>query len=241
MNGTDQPADLTTIQRKILQTIKRLTHARRRPPSMREVADSVGLESVGGLSYQYRELRAKGYLRWEAGRPRTVEARLPGDPPFPPRDGERGQLPGDTDSSVEADEVFGNDGLGKVVWVPIVGRIAAGHPILAEESIGERMPLPRDVVGSEEGLFILEVAGDSMIGVGIFPGDWVVVRRLFQAPQNGDIVAATIDGIELEGTVKTYKKVGRHVWLMPQNPSYTPIPGSRARFAGKVVAVLRRV
>ena len=135
----------------------------------------------------------------------------------------------------------GNAGLGQVVWVPIVGRIAAGRPILAQESIQERMPLPRDVVGSEEGLFILEVAGDSMTGVGIFPGDWVVVRRLFQTPQDGDIVAATIDGVELEGTVKTYKRMGREVWLMPQNPGYTPIPGGRARFAGKVVAVLRKV
>jgi repressor LexA len=80
-----------------------------------------------------------------------------------------------------------------------------------------------------------------MIGVGIVSGDWVVVCPLFQAPKNGDIVAATIDGVELEGTVKTYKKLGRHVWLMPQNPAYTPIPGGKAKLAGKVVAVLRRV
>jgi repressor LexA len=80
-----------------------------------------------------------------------------------------------------------------------------------------------------------------MIGVGIFPGDRVVVCPLFQPPRNGDIVAATIDGVELEGTIKPYKKVGRQVWLMPQNPAYTPIPGGKAKFAGKVVAVLRRV
>jgi len=128
-----------------------------------------------------------------------------------------------------------------VVWVPIAGRIAAGSPVLAEQSIEDYLPLPREVVGRQEGLFILEVIGDSMIGVGIVPGDWVVVRPLFHAPPNDDIVAATIDGVELEGTVKTYKKVGRHVWLMPQNPAYTPIPGGKAKFAGKVVAVLRRV
>jgi repressor LexA len=127
-----------------------------------------------------------------------------------------------------------------VVWVPIVGRIAAGGPILAEQSIEDYLPLPRALVGRGEGLFILEVVGDSMIGVGIISGDWVVISPLFHAPQNGDIVAATINGVELEGTVKTYKKMGRHVWLMPQNPTYTPIPGGKAQFAGKVVAVLRR-
>jgi len=128
-----------------------------------------------------------------------------------------------------------------VVWVPVAGRIAAGGPITAEQSIEDYLPLPKEVVGSGEGLFILEVVGDSMIGVGIFPGDWVVLRQLFQPPQNGDIVAATINGGELEGTVKTYKKVGRQVWLMPHNPAYTPIPGGKAKFDGKVVAVLRRV
>jgi repressor LexA len=135
----------------------------------------------------------------------------------------------------------GDTGPQKVAWVPIAGRIAAGSPVLAEQAIEDYLPLPREVVGREEGLFILEVVGDSMIGAEIVTGDWVVVRPLFQAPRNGDIVAATIDGVELEGTVKTYKKVGRHVWLMPQNPAYTPIPGGKAKFAGKVVAVLRRV
>jgi len=129
-----------------------------------------------------------------------------------------------------------------VVWVPVAGRIAAGGPITAEQSIEDYFPLPKEVVGGDnEELFILEVVGDSMIGVGIFHGDWVVVRRLFRPPQDGDIVAATIDGVELEGTVKTYKKVGRQVWLMPHNPAYTPIPGGKAKFAGKVVAVVRRV
>ena len=129
----------------------------------------------------------------------------------------------------------------KVAWVPVVGRIAAGRPILAQEAIEEYIPLSRNVVGSEGKSFILEVVGDSMIGVGILPGDKVMIRPLFQPPKDGDIVAATINGVELEGTVKTYKKIGRHVWLMPQNPAYTPIPGARAKLAGKVVAVLRWV
>jgi repressor LexA len=232
--------DLTLIQREILKAIRRLTRDRGHPPCMREVLENIHLDSPGALSYQYGRLEAQGHLRREAGRPRTVEVRLPGEPAFPSEAREPEQLPGDTEP--EAGETPGHARPEKVVWVPIVGRIAAGGPILAQqESAGEYLPLPREVVGREEELFILEVVGDSMIGVGIFSGDWVVVRPLFQAPQNGDIVAATIDGVELEGTVKTYKKVGRHVWLMPQNPAYTPIPGGRATFAGKVVAVLRRV
>ena len=168
-----------------------------------------------------------------------MEVRLPGEPAFPPEAGEPGQLPGA--AGPQAGQRPGDAGPQKVAWVPIAGRIAAGSPVLAEQAIEDHLPLPREVAGREEGLFIPEVAGDSMIGAGIAPGDWVVVRPLFQAPRNGDIVAATIDGAELEGTVKTYKKVGRHVWLMPQNPAYTPIPGGKAKFAGKVVAVLRRV
>jgi len=220
--------DLTPIQREILEVIRSLTRSRGRPPSMREVLEYVGLDSPGALSYQYRRLDAKGFMRREAGRPRTVEVRLPGEPSFPSHDGEPEQLPGST-------------GPEKVVWVPVAGRIAAGSPVLAQQSIEDYLPMPRDVVGREEGLFILEVVGDSMIGVGIVSGDWVVVRPLFEAPRNGDIVAATIDGVELEGTVKTYNKVGRQVWLMPQNPAYMPIPGGKAKIAGKVVAVLRRV
>jgi repressor LexA len=221
-------SDLTPIQREILEVTRRLTRDLRRSPSMRQVLENVSLDSLGALSYQYRRLEAKGYMRREEGRPRTVEVRLPGESAFPSEAGEPGQSREDTGSE-------------EVVWVPIVGRIAAGGPVLAEQSIEGYLPLPGEVVGREDGLFILEVTGDSMIGAGIISGDWVVIRPLFQAPQNGDIVAATIDGVELEGTVKTYKKVGRHVWLMPQNPVYTPIPGGKAKFAGKVIAVLRRI
>jgi len=103
------------------------------------------------------------------------------------------------------------------------------------------LPLPKEMVGGREGIFILEVTGDSMTGAGIFHGDWVVICPLFEAPSDGDIVAATINGVELEGTVKTYRKSGRQVWLMPHNPAYTLIPGDKARFAGKVVALLRQV
>ena len=123
--------------------------------------------------------------------------------------------------------------------MPIVGRIAAGGPILAEQRIEDTFPLPKELVG-EGNLIALRVAGDSMIGVAIADGDWVVVRRESDV-ENGDIVAATIDGVEVEGTVKTFKRADGHIWLMPHNPLYTPILGDEAVIVGKVVAVLRRV
>lgn len=239
MINAEPPGGLTPVQRDILVAIRSHMRDRGRPPSMREVLVKVDLDSTGALSYQYGKLEASGYLRREAGRPRTVEVRLPGEPVFPSEAGKPGQLPGDAGPG--ADQAPEDRAPEKVAWVPVAGRIAAGSPVLAQESIEDYLPLPREVVGRQEGLFILEVVGDSMIGAGIVSGDWVVVRPLFQAPQDGDIVAATIQGIEVEGTVKTYKKVGRQVWLMPQNPAHTPIPGGRAKFAGKVIAVLRRI
>ncbi len=231
MIDAELPSDLTRIQREILLAIRSLTRrAGGRPPSMSEVLENISLSSSGALSHQYRRLVAKGYMRREAGRARAVEVRLPGEAAFPSEAGEPGPPPAATGPDPE-----------RVVWVPIAGRIAAGAPVLAQQSIEDYLPLPREVIGREEGHFILEVAGDSMTGVGIFPGDWVVVRPLFQPPQNGDIVAATIEGVEEEGTVKTYLKLGRNVWLMPHNPVHTPIPGGRAKYAGKVIAVLRRV
>jgi len=121
-------------------------------------------------------------------------------------------------------------------FVPVVGRIAAGGPILAEQAISDVFPLPREIVG-EGTLFLLTVSGDSMVDAAITDGDWVVVRQQSVA-ENGDIVAAMIDG---EATVKTFKRSDGHVWLIPHNPAYTPILGDEATILGRVVAVLRRV
>jgi len=120
--------------------------------------------------------------------------------------------------------------------VPLIGRIAAGGPLLAEQVVEDVFPLPRQVVGDGT-LFLLRVVGDSMIDAAICDGDWVVVRQQPVA-ENGEIVAAMIDG---EATVKTYRRRDGHVWLMPHNPAYTPIPGDDATLLGKVTAVLRRV
>ena len=124
----------------------------------------------------------------------------------------------------------------EAAYVPLVGRIAAGGPILAEQAIEDVFPLPRQLVG-EGTLFLLKVAGDSMINAAIADGDWVVVREQPVA-ENGEIVAAMLDG---EATVKTFKQSDGHVWLIPHNPAYAPILGDEASILGRVVAVLRRV
>jgi repressor LexA len=214
---------LTWRQRKVLQVIRDSVQRRGYPPSMREIGEAVGLTSTSSVSYQLSTLQNKGYLRRDAGRPRTVEVRLPGHPAVRP------------DSDID-DEMRMDITSQEAAYVPLVGRIAAGGPILAEQAIEDIFPLPRQLVG-EGTLFLLKVVGDSMINAAIADGDWVVVRQQPVA-ENGDIVAAMIDG---EATVKTFKRSAEHVWLMPHNPAYTPIPGDEAEILGKVVAVLRRV
>jgi repressor LexA len=216
---------LTWRQRKVLQVIRDSVQRRGYPPSMREIGEAVGLTSTSSVSYQLSTLQSKGYLRRDAGRPRTVEVRLPGHPAIRPEaeEPEEARLALDIASQDAA-------------YVPWVGRIAAGGPILAEEAIEDIFPLPKQLVGAGT-LFLLKVTGDSMINAAIADGDWVVVRQQPDA-DNGDIVAAMIDG---EATVKTLKRSDGHVWLMPHNPAYTPIPGDDATLLGKIVAVLRRV
>jgi repressor LexA len=218
---------LTWRQRKVLQVIRESVQKRGYPPSMREIGEAVGLTSTSSVSYQLSTLQKKGYLHRDVGRPRTVEVRLPGHPavrPEPGHEDEAGDIPGIDIPSQEA------------IYVPLIGRIAAGGPILAEQSVEDVFPLPRQLVG-EGTLFLLKVAGDSMMNAAITDGDWVVVREQ-QVAENGEIVAAMLDG---EATVKTFKQSDGHVWLIPHNPAYTPILGDEATILGRVVAVLRRV
>jgi len=133
-------------------------------------------------------------------------------------------------------DVAGSDALPEPTFVPVLGRIAAGGPILAEEAVEDVFPLPRELVG-EGSLFLLKVVGNSMVDAAICDGDWVVVRQQNVA-DNGDIVAAMIDG---EATVKTFKRTRGQVWLMPHNPAFDPIPGNDAAVLGKVVTVIRKI
>jgi repressor LexA len=217
---------LTDRQRKVLQVIEDSARARGYPPTMREIGDAVGLASTSSVSYQLSALAEKGYLSRGAGRPRTAVVRSLDSP----RRAER------------TDPAVGHTEGPAMAGVPLVGRIAAGRPILADEQLEEVIPLPRRLVGEGE-LIALKVAGDSMIDAAITDGDWVVVRRESDV-ENGDIVAAMIESdtsADREATVKTFKKTDGHVWLIPHNPAYAPIPGDDAEILGKVVAVLRRV
>jgi repressor LexA len=178
-------------------------------------------------------------VTYKEGAPRTVRVLRPSQKQT--STAEIARVPMPRPAPAEVEEVLSARDQNKIVWVPFVGQIAAGTPIPPLESISDRYPMPREIVGAEEGLFLLRVVGDSMTGVGIFPGDWVVVRQLYDQPKNGDIVAAVLVGFETEGTVKTYMKMNRQIWLMPQNSAYTPIPGDKAAIHGKVVAVLRQI
>ncbi len=226
---------LTWRQRKVLQVIRDSVQKRGYPPSMREIGEAVGLTSTSSVSYQLSTLQKKGYLHRDVGRPRTVEVRLPGHPAVRPEQGSREREPEITPAELPGNDIPSQE----AAFVPLIGRIAAGGPILAEQHVEDIFPLPRQLVG-EGTLFLLKVSGDSMINAAIADGDWVVVRKQEDA-QNGEIVAAMLDGATPEATVKTFKRSDGHAWLIPHNPAYTPILGDDASILGKVVAVLRRV
>ena len=210
---------LTERQRTILQVIRTSVSTRGYPPSIREIGDAVGLNSTSSVAHQLRTLERKGYLRRDPNRPRAVDVRGVDDA-----------------APARVTEVAGSDALPEPAFVPVLGRIAAGGPILAEEAVEDVFPLPRELVG-EGSLFLLKVVGDSMVDAAICDGDWVVGRQQNVA-DNGDIVAAMIDG---EATVKTFKRTGGQIWLMPHNPVFDPIPGNDAVILGKVVTVMRKI
>lgn len=214
---------LTVRQRRILEVIRDALAQRGYPPSIREIADRVGLASSSSAAHQLKVLQTKGFLFRDPHRPRALEVRLP-DSMTP----SAAQPP-----IVEPDEPVHS---APAVAVPVLGRIAAGGPILAEQIVEDVFSLPKQLVG-EGTLFLLEVKGDSMIEAAICDGDYVVVRQQPDAV-NGDIVAALLGE---EATVKTFKRTPNQVWLLPHNPAYEPIDGNEASILGKVVTVLRRV
>ncbi len=211
---TDE-AGLTERQRRVIEVIRDSVQRRGYPPSMREIGQAVGLSSTSSVAHQLMALERKGFLRRDPHRPRAYEVR-----------GVEVARPNTAETA----------GRPSTSYVPLVGRIAAGGPILAEQTVEDVFPLPRQLVGEGE-LFALTVRGDSMIEAAICDGDWVTVRRQPVA-ENGDIVAAMIDG---EATIKRLKREDGRIWLMPHNPAYEPINGDNATILGKVVAVLRRL
>src|SRR5918997_507723 len=193
LSGFPDPlaGDLTPRQRRILEFIRDWVERHGYPPSVREIGEAVGLVSPSSVAYQLKELEKKGFLRRDPNRPRAVDVRSPSD-------------------MVTEDEEAVRAARPAPAYVPVLGRIAAGGPILAEQAVEDVFPLPRELVG-EGTLFLLQVKGDSMLDAAICDGDWVVVRQQPNA-NNGEIVAAMIEG---EATVKTYRNRDGHVWLMP--------------------------
>ena len=211
---------LSAMQERILQAIQRSKTERGYVPSMREIGDEVGLSSPSSVTHQLNQLELAGYISRDPKRPRTIDVLI--------------EVPGyEGDAGSEPDNVTP---IGDAAMVPMVGRIAAGGPITAEQNIEEIFPLPRQLVGKGD-LFLLKVVGESMIDAAICDGDWVVVRQQ-QTAENGDIVAALLED---EATVKTFKQRDGHTWLLPRNSSFEPILGDRAVILGKVVAVLRSI
>lgn len=206
--------DLTTRQRQVLEYIERTVAERGYPPSVREIGEALGLSSPSTVHSHLSALVASGYLRRDPSKPRAIEVVRPSHRAATPL--------------LRA----------PVREVPLVGRIAAGTPILAEEDIEEIFPLPTEIVGNDP-VFMLRVRGDSMIGAGILDGDYVVVRRQPTA-EDGEIVAALVEGEE--ATVKRLQRRDGRIVLRSENPDYPPMVFAEGvEILGVVVAVLRRL
>lgn len=218
VGGTRRRKSLSDKQLAILDVIQRSVSQRGYPPSMREIGDAVGLASLSSVTHQLGQLELSGYLRRDPNRPRAIEILI------------------DLPSAVEGSDPDTAPPVGDAAMVPLVGRIAAGIPITAEQQVEEIFPLPRQLVGKGS-LFMLKVVGDSMVDAAICDGDWVVIREQKTA-ENGEIVAAMLDE---EATVKVFRQRDGHTWLLPRNSAFEPILGDHAEVLGKVVAVLRTV
>jgi repressor LexA len=203
--------DLTPRQQRIVEFIRRTVQDRGYPPTVREIGEAVGLTSSSSVHAQLANLQRKGLLRKDPAKPRAIEV--------------AGTRP---------------RGAGTVT-VPVVGRIAAGAPVLAEEHVEDHVAIDAALAGEEEH-FALRVTGDSMVDAGILDGDLVVIRRQDVA-EDGSIVAAQVPGpAEEEATVKRLRRRGRRVTLVPENPTMEPFDlPEGGRILGQVVAVLRRL
>lgn len=232
INANDISAmSLTDRQRNIINAIQNNIKIHGFPPSFREIGEAVGLRSPSSVKHQLRTLEDKGILRINANKGRAIEIL---DNSIVEKNSNN--KINKNSSRVANISAYESDSVINSRDVPLVGRIAAGAPITAEQHIEDVMRLPERLTGTGN-LFMLEVHGDSMIDAAICDGDYVVVREQHEAV-NGDIVAALLDN---EATVKTFRNDHGHVWLIPHNPAYSPIDGSHATIMGKVVTVLRKI
>lgn len=225
---TPDPSTLTERQRQVLDAIRTHINDCGFAPSFREIGEAAGLKSPSSVKHQLQMLASKGFIRMNANKGRAIE--LVGEERRPIVESNNQaviiRFPAFTDI----------DPIQQSHDIPLVGRIAAGVPITAEQHVDDVMRLPERLTGTGN-LFMLEVHGDSMVDAAICDGDFVVVREQHSAV-NGDIVAALLDG---EATVKTFRKDHGHVWLIPHNPAYSPIDGTHAQIMGKIVTVLRKI
>ena len=220
---------LTHRQRRILEVIRDAVMLRGYPPSIREIGDTAGLQSTSSVAYQLKQLEEKGFLQRDPNKPRAMIVRNMPDAKKP------GKRVVSSTKSTDTPEAPG-DASG-YCYVPVLGRIAAGTPITAEENIDSYYPMPEEIVGGGD-LFMLQVVGESMKDAGILDGDWVVVRSQ-KVAEVGEFVAALLEGEE--ATVKEFHRDSSGVWLLPHNDAFSPIPGDEAEIMGKVVSVMRKL
>ena len=216
--------------RAVYEAVREAVATHGYPPSLREIGEQVGLTSPSSVKHQLDKLERLGLVRRDPKRPRAMEVVGAGSGMNPPSHTGR-PVPSELPRLAGIAD-------GDAVAVPLVGRIAAGTPILAEQDVTDVMALPRRLTGEGE-LFMLEVHGDSMIEAAICDGDWVVVRSQPDAA-NGEIVAAMVEDVDgASATVKVLSRRDGHQWLLPRNSNYAPIDGDHATIMGKVVTVLR--
>lgn len=201
------PEDLTPKQKMVLNYIRQFINTHGYPPAVRDICSAVGLSSTSTVHGHLNRLEKKGYIRRDPARSRAIEI-------------------------VEPEAASSAD----VVPVPLVGKIAAGQPILAVENIEDTFPLPSQITGKDN-VFMLRVQGDSMIEAGILDGDYIIVRPQDTA-DNGDIVVALLGE---EATVKFFYRYDDHVELVPANKRMQPIKAKEVTVLGKVIGLLRRI
>lgn len=204
--------NISSRQKDILEFINKKIKESGYPPSIREIAKAVNLSSSATVHSHLKKLEEKGYLKRNQSKPRAISL-----------------LSGHEDK-------ISDSGFGNMIYVPVVGKVAAGRPILAEENIEDYFPLTQDFVRGKKEVFILHVRGDSMVNAGIMDRDYIVVRKQ-ESAINGEIIVALLED---EATVKRFFKTDKEIKLMPENDYMEPIIANDVKIIGKVIGVIRK-